>query len=1278
MVKALNIKTTTLALVMGCYFIGQLAWSQNSWEKVETLKLTQFPEPLVKEQFYRYLPSSIDKNLLSSKALVMDRILLPNEKGEEELFLLKPAPVLSPKLSATHPNVKTYKGYSEKRPEVKVRLSAHPTGFNAWIKLPNQGNLFIQPKKNSKGIHFVYQKTKNDKFQDFVCKTVQSRDSKQKTKKGSNKTSKVNNEIHIFRIAIAATAEYTTYWGDDDPSNGTNVEDAYAALVSTLNRINQIFEDELSIRLELVSDESLVYEDPEADPFTGEFATELQSTIDEVLGDDAYDVGHLFDFGEPNGDAGCIGCVCESGIKAQGYSTHPFVDIYGGEYRNDYFDLDYAAHEIGHQFGAYHTFSYTSEGTGVNAEPGSGSSIMAYAGITGPNDVQLHGDPYFHYYSIQNIKNTLDTLECAVVEPLSNESFSIDAGPNYFIPIGTAYELSINEIEGEGLTYCWEQLDDGEITTDNFGPFNKSGSTARSLLPKAVSSRFIPNMTDVLLNNLTQQNPTVGDSWETVSMVGRDLNWGLTVRKDQGDYVQLAQDRMEITIVSTSTPFAVISQDEDTVVLKGGAFQTIEWDVAETNTTPISVEQVEIYLSEDGGAEFDHVLSLDAPNIGEASIFVPNTIDTDQARLKVKAKDGIFFAVNRANFTIASRDIILKFDSYTFENCNDNSIQLNFEIERKEDFTSSFSVAISNLPSELQASYSKGSYSSNDTKGSITLSGLNDLAAGDYELDIVAQYGSVTEIFSLQLNQRESSFEIPVLLSPLDEAEGESLTPELSWEPNVNADNTKVQVALDDTFQNTVVDTLVRQNSLSLSKLDSNTNYYWRIQESNNCGISSFSEPFNFSTTVISCLEVTSSAIPKNIQDAEDNVSKGVTTASINVNYDLAIQDLDIYVDIEHTYLEDLTLYLESPEGIRYLFARQLGGDKNDYSETIFDEEAVVSIDQGTPPFTGRFSPEESIADLYGTSAFGIWTLIIEDNFPEDTGRLLDFTLAFCLEGTPLPNSDGDSIIDEEDNCPEITNEDQSDIDNNGIGDVCDIFSALNLSISKKDTSCANKSNGSISFSALADYLYKAEILGDNGYSKTLTFTIQGNGLSNLAEGVYSICITSASFSDFEYCFETQINAPEPLEVISSINALNSELNLSLAGSERYFISLNGQDLEVVSQDKITLPLNQKLNRIEVKTSKSCLGIYQKWINTSEAASVFPNPIIENANLILPDNAKVDLLLLSGSGTPLWQSDAVQSAGEAIQIPMGALNPGLYLLQVIYPERIETLKLLKR
>ena len=242
--------------------------------------------------------------------------------------------------------------------------------------------------------------------------------------KNRGHTSKItaeNNQLKTFRIAIAATAEFTDFWGDNDDDNGTNTSDALGAVISTLNRISSVFEDELGVRLQLVSDQNILYEDPVTDPFTGSFADELQITLDEIIGNDNYDVGHLFDYGQPDGDAGCIGCVCESGLKGSGYSTHPFRDIFGGEYRNDYFDLDYAAHEIGHQFGAFHSFSFDSEGTGFNAEPGSGSTIMAYAGITGEDNVQLHGDPYFHYYSIQNILEQLPTFQCASTE---NNSFA--------------------------------------------------------------------------------------------------------------------------------------------------------------------------------------------------------------------------------------------------------------------------------------------------------------------------------------------------------------------------------------------------------------------------------------------------------------------------------------------------------------------------------------------------------------------------------------------------------------------------------------------------------------------------------------------------------------------------------------------------------------------------------------------------------------------------------------------------------------------------------------
>ena len=302
----------------------------------------------------------------------------------------------------------------------------------------------------------------------------------------------------------------------------------------------------------------------------------------------------------------------------------------------------------------------------------------------------------------------------------------------------------------------------------------------------------------------------------------------------------------------------------------------------------------------------------------------------------------------------------------------------------------------------------------------------------------------------------------------------------------------------------------------------------------------------------------------------------------------------------------------------------------------------------------------------------------MEDNYVEDTGRLVGFELSICLEGTPMPNSDNDSIVDENDNCPEITNEDQSDMDNNGIGDVCDIFSAKNISITKKDVTCPNQTNVSIDFNALADFIYRAEILGNNGYQKNLTFTKLGNGISNLAEGIYSICVYSPSFEEFEFCFETKIEAPQPLEVITSLNAQNSILNLSLTGSDRYWIDLNGTSIEVQNKQELALPLERKLNRIQVSTSKNCQGVFEQWINTSETASVFPNPIVENETLILPENAEVDLRLLSGSGSALWEKKNIRANNVSVQIPMSRLAPGFYLLQVIYPNKVESIKLLKR
>ena len=229
---------------------------------------------------------------------------------------------------------------------------------------------------------------------------------------------KYNNQniLKTFRIAIMGTGEYTSFWGDNDDSNGNNSEDAYRAVVNTINRVNEIYENELQIKLELISDSSLLFSDPNLDPFTSSLNNQAQSAMDSIVGNENYDLGHLFDYGQSDGDAGCVGCVCSSGLKGRAYSIHPFEDNDGGVFRNDYFDLDYVAHEIGHQFGAYHTFAFQTENSGSNVEPGSGSTIMGYAGITGEDDVQAHGDPYFHYVSIKEIKNYVSNLSCTVTE----------------------------------------------------------------------------------------------------------------------------------------------------------------------------------------------------------------------------------------------------------------------------------------------------------------------------------------------------------------------------------------------------------------------------------------------------------------------------------------------------------------------------------------------------------------------------------------------------------------------------------------------------------------------------------------------------------------------------------------------------------------------------------------------------------------------------------------------------------------------------------------------
>ena len=428
-------------------------------------------------------------------------VFLPNEDNDYESFFIEEISILSSQLALKHPLIKTFKGFSQKRPSVSLRMTLTPQGINAWINIPGKENVFIQPDRELKGRHFAYRRSKKYN-KDWECKTVNDFNPKLEFKKNYVSNKSINNDkiLRTFRLAISTTAEFTNFWDDNNDENGTGQEDALASIVSTMNRVNSVYETDLSITMELVSGVELIYTDPETDPYTGNYNSEVQQDLTSNFGEENYDIGHLFAYGSNNGNAGCIGCICKNGQKGSAFTSHGFLSN-DGVFLNDFFDIDYVSHEIGHQFGAYHTFAYNNEGTGSNVEPGSGSTIMGYAGITGPDDVQDHSDPYFNFKSIKNITDYIATESCFSSSELTNNPPIADAGINYILPKGTAYELraSAFDIDNDQLTYCWEQIDSGSMTVSEFGPDNYTGVTARSRPPSTNPVRSIPNLNSVLI-----------------------------------------------------------------------------------------------------------------------------------------------------------------------------------------------------------------------------------------------------------------------------------------------------------------------------------------------------------------------------------------------------------------------------------------------------------------------------------------------------------------------------------------------------------------------------------------------------------------------------------------------------------------------------------------------------------------------------------------------------------------------------------------------------------
>ncbi len=571
---------------------------------------------------------------------------LPMPNGTFARFQVEEAPVMHPDLAAKYPDIKTYRGYGLDDGTATLRMDITPLGFHAMILSAYHSPVYIDPYQKGDLVHYIsyykddFVEAQRNKANNYwECRTVEEMDAAVKKQIedmiASNSMPQTGPQLRTYRLAMTATRSYTNFHG--------GVAQASAAIVVTVNRVTGVYERDLAVRMVLIpNNDTLILTNATSPyPFTSEnpsstMLNQNQTFIDGRIGSANYDIGHVVSTGD-GGIAG-LGVVCRAGYKARGATGRP-------QPVGDPFDIDYVAHEMGHQFGANHTQNQNCNRVASAAyEPGSASTIMGYAGIC-PPDLQNNSDDYFHVHSIIEMRNYIAGLGggCPVVTNTGNTQPTVSFGANGFsIPIQTPFTItgSGSDADGDTLTYCWEQYD--------LGPAGPPSATAtqgpvfRSLLPTLSPSRTFPRLQN-LLNNTTN----IGETFPTVS---RSLNFRLTVRDRRGG-VNFTTNLYNVNTVATAGPFVVTNPNTATVEWRASERRPVTWNVANTNVAPVNCQSVNILLSTDGGVTFPIVLAQNRPNTGFDTITVPFVI-TNTARIKVEAADNIFFDISNANFRI--------------------------------------------------------------------------------------------------------------------------------------------------------------------------------------------------------------------------------------------------------------------------------------------------------------------------------------------------------------------------------------------------------------------------------------------------------------------------------------------------------------------------------------------------------------------------------------------------------------------------------------------------
>ncbi|MFN4255730.1 MAG: reprolysin-like metallopeptidase, partial [Saprospiraceae bacterium] len=989
-------KSLSLAFAL-CLVLGtQLAAQESLWQFVpeQTIQVEKSSRRIVPQIYQtarldvaamRAALNEAPRWFTSEAETKTVEITLPMPNGRFERFRIQNAPCMAPELARKFPDIVSYAGVGVDDPTAYLRGDLTMFGFHAMILGGRDGAVFIDPYSLEDTENYVvYYKKDYLKTDPWECLTQSEDNNFGNESTDAQRLLAGDCKLRTYSLALACTGEYATF-------HGGTVASVAAAMNTTMVRVNGVFEKDCSVHMDLVANNnSLIFLDAATDPYTNSNGSAMlsqnQTTCDNIIGNANYDIGHVFSTG--GGGVAYLGALCTNSIKAGGVTGQPNPI-------GDPFDIDYVAHEMGHQYGANHTQNNSCNRNAATAmEPGSASTIMGYAGICSPN-VQNNSDAYFHAISLQEIATKVTGSTCQNTLTTINNAPTADAGADYTIPRSTPFVLTgvgTDQDPNDILTYCWEQMDNAVATMPPVAT-NTGGPAFRSLTATTSPLRYFPNLPAVVANT----TPT----WEVLASVGRTYNFRLTVRDNRVGGGCTKEDNTVITVSGTAGPFLVTAPNT-AVSWPALSTQTITWDVASTNAAPVNCANVSILLSTDGGLTYPITILANTPNDGSQTVTIPDN-QTTQARIMVKSVGNVFYDISNTNFTITAplNDFTFDVAPNSVSVCQPANAVYTVNIGASGSFSGNVTLAATGLPAGATASFSSNPVTA---PGSSTLTiNTSGMAAGNYSFNVTGTGSTGTKSETVGLVYSTGAAAAPALTAPANNATGVSNLPTFTWGAVVGVASYDLEVSTSAGFGTTVISQtgLTAATYTATTALNNNTLYYWRVRGQNACGAGTWSAVFSFTTQNITCTTFASIDVPKTISaTGTPTVFSLLPISTLGTVTDVNLVNLNI----SHTYVNDLIVKLKNPAGTERTMFSQICGSQNNVV-TNFDDEATNTYGQlPCPPTNNQFyQPLQTLAAFDNSPMNGNWTLTVSDVANSDGGALNSWSLYVCYAPAAPP-----------------------------------------------------------------------------------------------------------------------------------------------------------------------------------------------------------------------------------------------------------------------------------